>query len=499
MLMLLSPFSMRAILMSAGWLLACTAAPPVHAQAVASADPVEGRWTGTVASPQGERAEIGFEFLRDSQGALTLHFHFPAMFISAAAVGAPVKAEGGGRYSTPFLDARFQLEPDRLRGTLTGNGLRLDLQRGGSWSPVPEPAAHPAPPPPLWRYAIGRGTWAPPVARDGVVYVGDRDGRFHAVRGSDGEPLWVWSGGVAIDGRATIGPDVVYFVDTRCNLVALDRRSGTLRWRQPLHNEFFAGGSLPDNPTFNHRAAVPLLDAGTLYVGSGDGGLYALDADTGAVRWRHEAGAAIYSGVSLQGSDILWFGTMDGSLVGLHRQKRQEVLRLRTAGGVTTTPVFAGGRLVIGSRDYLLHAFDPEGRPAWTFSYWFSWIESTPAVRDGLLYVGGSDYARVSAIDPATGRARWSTVVHGLSWGTPLVTARHVFAGTVNQNLAGTLIDHRAGLVKLDRATGAVRWRLELPRAAEGQFAGYPGGPAFVEGRVVVAGLDGWLVAYPED
>lgn len=494
-----STIPMRVCLIPAVWILACAATVSLPAGEGVPPDPLEGRWTGTVGSPQGEVAEIGFEFLRDREGALTFRLHFPAMFTYAALMGAPVQAEGAGRYATPLFDTRFRLEHDRLTGTFTAGGLPLALRRGGVFSPRPEPSRHPPAPAALWRYPLATGTWAPPVAAGGVVYMGGGDGRFHAVRAADGAALWVWAGSVAIDGAAALDDAAVYFLDTRFNLVALDRRTGVLRWRQPLHNEFFAGGSVPDNPTFNHRAATPLLHEGTLYVGSADGGLYAVDPATGTVRWRYDAGAPVYGGARPHGPDALLFGTMDGSVIRLDLRTRHETLRVRTGGGVVTTPVVAGDRLVVGSRDYLLHAFDLQGNPAWKYSYWFSWIESTPALQDGLLYLGGSDYARVSAIDPATGRARWSTVVHGLSWGTPLVTARHVFAGTVNQNLPGTLIDHRAGLVKIDRDSGDVRWRLELPSAPTGRFAGFAGGPALVDGKVVVAGLDGWLVAYPEE
>ena len=183
----------------------------------------------------------------------------------------------------------------------------------------------------------------------------------------------------------------------------------------------------------------------------------------------------------------------------LDRRTRAEILRVKTNGGVVTTPVIAAERLIVGSRDYQLHAFNlADGSVAWNFSYWFSWIESTPVLRDGLLYVGGSDYARVTAIDPTTGRARWGTIVGGMDWGTPLVTDRFVFTGTVSQNLPGTLIDHAAGLVKLDRATGAIVWRLVLPKAAEGKFAGYAGSLALRGEQGDCRGdSDGSLTAYP--
>lgn len=481
--------------------LACATLFPLTALGTETPDPLEGAWTGTVTAPQGEVAGIGFEFYRSARGALTFRLHFPAMFTHGAPLGLPVEKDPAGHYTIPApISAKLTLAGDHLTGTFTTAELPLDLHRGAAFPPPLPTPDHPPAPPALWRYPLGPGTWAPPVADDGVIYVGGGDGRFHAVRAADGTPLWVWPGTTAIDGRAALDATAVYFLDTRFNLVALDRRTGGLRWRLPLHNEFLAGGSAPDNPTFNHRAATPLVHDGVLYIGSSDGGLYAVNPAHGSALWRHDARAPVFSGISLQGNDTLMFGTMDGSVVLLDRHTRREKLRARTGGGVVTTPVIAGKQLIAGSRDYLLHAFDPaDGSPAWRFSYWFSWIESTPALRDGLLYLGGSDYARVSAIDPRTGRAAWSTIVHGMTWGTPLVTERHVFTGTVNQNLLGTLIAHRAGLVKLDRATGAVLWRLALPDAAEGRFAGYAGGPVLADGKVIAAGLDGILSAYPTE
>jgi len=480
--------------------LACGLALPARPAESSPADPLEGSWAGTITAPQGDVAEIGFEFYRPSPGPLTFRLYFPAMFTHGAALGIPVESHGAGNYAiTPAFAMQLHLAGDRLTGTFGAARLPLELKRGAALPAKPgPPPAHPPGPPPLWRYALGSGTWAPPIVDTGIIYVGTSGGSFHAVQVTDGTRVWTRTGLNPIDGAAALDATGVYFVDTRFDLVALERSSGALRWRVPLHNEFLAGRSAPDNPTFNHRAARPLLLDGTLYVGSSDGGLYAVNPATGTKLWRHEAGAPVFSGIGLHGDATLMFGTMDGSVVLLDRHTRREIRRVRTGGGVVTTPVVAGGRLVVGSRDYQIHAFDlTDGAGAWRFATWFSWIESTPVLRDGLLYVGGSDYARVTALDPVTGRARWGTVVHGMDWGSPLVTDRHVFIGTVNQNVPGTLIAHTAGLVKLDRATGAVIWRIVLPPAATGGFAGYAGSLALADDRVIAAGFDGNLTAYP--
>ncbi|HND59907.1 MAG TPA: PQQ-binding-like beta-propeller repeat protein, partial [Opitutaceae bacterium] len=356
---------------------------------------------------------------------------------------------------------------------------------------------HPAAPEALWRYDLGAPTWAPPVAADGIIYVGTTAGRVHAVRASDGRGVWTWDAGHAIDGAAVVEGDTVYILDTKLELHALDRRTGTPRWTASLHDAAIAGGPVPDNPTFNHRAATPLVWDGVVYCGSSDGGLYAVDAASGRIQWRQAVGAPVFSGVGRHGTDTLLFGTMDGSVVLLDRRTRQETHRFHTGGGVVTKPVVAAGNVIVGSRDYLLHAFRlSDGTEAWRFSYWFSWIESTPVLVDGLLYVGASDYSRVTALDPATGRARWATPVHGMNWGTPLVTADRVFTGTAAQNLPGTVIAHVGGLMALDRKTGEVCWQFLAPPAPPNGFGGYAGSLALAGGKVIAAGFDGQLIAF---
>ncbi len=465
-------------------------------------DPIEGCWTGTVSSPQGTTAELGLEFIRAADGTLTLIFrlNFPEMFTYGVTFGIPVEVAGSDDYRiTPAFDLRLHRRGNQLAGTLGPGRLPVALRRGGTFAPKPPTRLQHLPPAPRWCHELGAPTWAPPVAEGGVIYVGTEKGTLHAVRARDGATQWIWSGPNRIDGAALITPDRVLFLDGKADLVCLDRSRGTLLWRTPLHEATVAGKPAPDdNPTFNHRCPTPLLLDGVLYTGSGDGGLYAVQASDGTVLWRQEARAPIFGTVARQEPDTLVFGTMDGSVVLLDRRTRRETRHLHTGGGVVTTPLLAGGNLIVGSRDYEIHAFQTsDGADAWRYSYWFSWVESSPIQRDGVMYIGASDYRRITALDPANGRVHWSTEVGGMNWGTPLVTDRRVFTGTVNQNIPGTAIRHTAGLIALDRASGTVLWQLVLPPAAEGGFAGFAGSLALAGDLVIAAGFDGGLYAFP--
>ncbi|MBA4137522.1 MAG: hypothetical protein C0518_09425 [Opitutus sp.] len=478
----------------------CVAALPAQQPAAAPANAapaplaIAGAWHGEVSAPQGA-FEIGLRFARLPDGKIEFGLHLPSMHIFDQKVG-PFAGEKDGAYLIPFLDIVLKLAGDQLTGTFGKAHLPVTLARGDAFSKKPATPPDPAAPAPLWEYNFGTLTFGSPIVHDGIAYIGARDGRFHAVRTSDGTAAWTFANGNRIDGRAVVAGDSIIFVDGKIELVCLNRADGTLRWRTPLHDAAIAGGPAPENPTFNRRTATPLVLAETVYVGSSDGGLYALDLATGAKRWRFAAGAPVFTGVTPLDDGSLLFGAMDGSVVRIDTSGN-ELARLNAGGAVSTTPVVIGGLVIVGCRDYMMYAFRlSDGASAWKFSYGFSWVESTPSVQDGVFYVGGSDWARVSEFDPATGRPRWATAVGGMTWGTPAVTADTVFAGVTCQK--GALIEHRGGIVALDRRTGAIKWRHPMTFSGEKiPFGGIGGSIALDGDRLLAAGFDGKLIALP--
>ncbi|MFN0241972.1 MAG: PQQ-binding-like beta-propeller repeat protein [Planctomycetota bacterium] len=450
-----------------------------------------GTWTGTVTAPNA-RAALGFEFVKAGDG-LRARMFMPDMFVYGVDIGPATIV--GDTFTFEPLDIRLTLAGETLAGTFAPARLPVKLARGGTFTKEPPSPVVTEGPSPVWTRALGAQVWASPAVRDGCVYVGAVDGRFHAVRARDGAELWTWSGPHALYGEACVDADALYFVDDAGELASVKSADGSLRWRFELHDATLALGARPANETFNRRTPLPVIDDGVLYVGSTDGGLYAIDARTGKKLWRHDARARIYAGIALRGDELV-AACYDGTILRLDRRTLRESARRKLPGACVSTPVLAGDAVVVGCRDYMLYGLDAASSAiAWRDSYWFSWVESVPRFVDGTLYIGGSDFRRVSAVVPADGRMLWSTDVRGLTWGTPAVTATTVFAGTSAQR--GALIEHEGGLVALDRKSGAVKWRRVDPLLDGAERAGYIGSLVLADEHVIGVTFDGVMSAFP--
>jgi len=134
----------------------------------------------------------------------------------------------------------------------------------------------------------------------------------------------------------------------------------------------------------------------------------------------------------------------------------------------------------------------------WKYFYWSSWVESSARIRDGILYIGSSDYQQLFAIDAATGRRVWNFDTDGSAWSTPAVTNKRVYIGAVGV-MHYYLVDHHGGFFAVDRATGKVVWRYLMGPVPVSSTYGVASSPIVDHGRVFFGALDGTFYAFQED
>jgi outer membrane protein assembly factor BamB len=154
---------------------------------------------------------------------------------------------------------------------------------------------------------------------------------------------------------------------------------------------------------------APAITASALYAAAGDGTLVRVDAASGRVVWRINAGQKISAGPGADDSHVV-VGTDKGDVL----------------------------------------AFDADGKAAWTARV-SSEVIAPPRLSDGIVVVFSGD-GRIYGLTAADGKTKW---VHQRS--NPSLTIRNVAGGVTSR---GGLFAGTAGgrLLALDVATGNVGW-----------------------------------------
>ena len=173
-------------------------------------------------------------------------------------------------------------------------------------------------------FKAGGAIAATPVVRDGVVYVGSFDKKFYAVSGS--RAIWSFSGnnwfwGEAVIGEDPRGSDIIFVGSLDGNLYALDMDSGNLRWSFKAGQGIRSRPALADLSVFS--GTFPSLEDQLLIVGSRDERVYGLDPITGTQAWDPiDAKARVLSPLAADGS-VVYFANEDHALVAVNADTGQ--------------------------------------------------------------------------------------------------------------------------------------------------------------------------------
>ncbi len=161
----------------------------------------------------------------------------------------------------------------------------------------------------------------------------------------------------------------------------------------------------------------------TVYFGSADGFLYAVDAADGALRWKVATGGAIAGApavtddivvVAGRGSNALAVDRTDGS-IRWSFALGPTMPTLTSWNYFTAAPVADGDQVLVPSGDGKLYALDlATGAERWHFTTGDS-LRASPLVVDGVVYQPSGD-DHVYAVDAATGEERWRFATDGVNF-----------------------------------------------------------------------------------
>ncbi|MBN2498532.1 MAG: PQQ-binding-like beta-propeller repeat protein [Deltaproteobacteria bacterium] len=190
----------------------------------------------------------------------------------------------------------------------------------------------------------GAFSYAAPVIRDGVLYVGNLDGSFYALNTADGTLKWCFKTGGGITSTALVEGGTVYFGSKDDHVYAIDSATGTkVKWKFKTTDDVLSSPQLVD---------------GVVYIGSNDKNLYAIDAETGKEKCHFSSQGQIIS-YAVPYKDLVFFngGQGDGCVYAIEAASCKLFYRYKTGYKIESDPVFDGDRFYVTSGDNKLYAF----------------------------------------------------------------------------------------------------------------------------------------------
>lgn len=304
-----------------------------------------------------------------------------------------------------------------------------------------------------WSWDFGDGTSsneqnpthtfsAPGVYTVSVLITDDEGSTFTGTRDVNvwGEKWFFQTGSDIKPSSPAIGNDGTIYVGSYDSKIYALNPDGTLKW------SYTTGARINTSPAIS-------LNGNTVYCGSDDDKMYALDANSGNVIWSFTTGGNIaFSTPAIANDGTLFFGSDDDKVYALNPNGSLK-WELTTGDNVRSSPsIGADGTLYVASDDDSLYALNPDnGSIIWTYTVG-DIVQGAPAIDiDGTIIIGvdnGGDDGAIVAVNP-DGTEKWSVNVLGrISVCAPAIVGDTIYVGTKEGN----------NMLSLNKNSGALNW-----------------------------------------
>jgi outer membrane protein assembly factor BamB len=196
----------------------------------------------------------------------------------------------------------------------------------------------------------------------------------------------------------------------------------------------------------------PVVSGGKVYIGSGDGQMYALDALTGATLWVGAQQPNYFLNSAAVGHGLVFATSLLGPLIAYNADTGEIVWTSDIADPARAAPVLQGRVLYVAGNEGELFALDAStGTVRWSIPPESGISNQAPTVAGGRVFQTRT--FQVTAYDARTGEQLWEQ---------PYGTSASMTAAR------GKLFVPADPIVALDQATGDVIWRTPRDTFMEG-------------------------------
>jgi outer membrane protein assembly factor BamB len=310
----------------------------------------------------------------------------------------------------------------------------------------------------IWRYETAGLVQSEPLYDPelDVVYFGSNDGALYCVKAASGELIFRYDSGAEVSRRPIRAGEVVVFANAADYLFGIDRRKGTPKWHAhqtpalgmeisghagpaydpgtglvymaysdghvsaydvkdggekwtPIDLSAEAETAAGEAPRYLDVDTTPVIDehpnGHVVYVSSYAGGVYALDATSGARVWSNDKAVGVTDlmlykepahapnpagpdrgGPTVPAKKILIASSASTGLMGLDPFSGHVIWRNKVPEGGVTAPTAMAGALLVGTSRYGLFLISPRNGKVIDGIDLGSGFSATPAAYDGRAY-----------------------------------------------------------------------------------------------------------------
>lgn len=179
----------------------------------------------------------------------------------------------------------------------------------------------------------------------------------------------------------------------------------------------------------------PTVAGESLYIGSDDAHLYALNIEDGTEQWSFETGGLIRSTPTVKGNTV-YFGSFDGQIYAVDASQGTERWSFDTGTtinhlpAVTSSPAVVDQTIYVGNDNGTVYAISAdEFTERWRFPTTDDFVNSSPAVANDTIYVASGNRGatvrdtngHLHALDVQDGSRRWVVEADGSIQSSPAV------------------------------------------------------------------------------
>lgn len=308
----------------------------------------------------------------------------------------------------------------------------------------------------VWKVTVEKGAFdGTPVIAEGVVYLGDMDGKVYAWKLTDGKEIWSRKFESGFIASPALRDGLLFIGDIDGKFYALDTKTGEPKWTFAAEGEIDNGANFwRDNVLF----------------GSQDANLYCLNAESGKLVWKFAIQDQIRCMPTVVG-DRSFVAGCDSTLHIIDLTQGKEAASVPIEAPTGVTPAVLGENVYFGTEGGAFFAVDwKEAKVTWKAEDKGSSqpYRSAPAVQDGIVVVGSRSRS-VQAFASKTGDERWSFATKQRIDSSPVIVGERVFVGAADGRLYA-----------LNLKDGKQTWEYQAT-------GGFTGSPAVADGKLVIA------------